>query len=131
MASINKDTTHRRVEFARIDDPTRTMLRQLWPVVEPCLDGILKRFYEHLVTEPSLKALLGNRQSSLENAQKVHWKRLFTATFDDDYVQSIDRIGRAHSRIGLEPRWYIAGYQFVLNELVSVVMKKFVAFLAW
>jgi methyl-accepting chemotaxis protein len=125
MSDITQDTTRRRVAFAGIDEATRKELRQLWSVVEPSLEGILTRFYAHLVTEPKLKALLGDRQASLESAQKVHWKRLFSATFDEDYVRSIDRIGRAHSRIGLEPRWYIAGYQFVLNELVAVVLRKF------
>ncbi|MBC2858765.1 globin-coupled sensor protein [Stappia sp. 28M-7] len=113
-----------RLEFARIDEATRKTLRDLWTVVEPNLDGILAGFYKHLVMEPSLRELLGNRQAALESAQKTHWQRLFSAKFDEDYESSINRIGRAHSRIGLEPRWYIAGYQFVLNELTAVVLKR-------
>ncbi|WP_239504772.1 protoglobin domain-containing protein, partial [Stenotrophomonas maltophilia] len=38
-------------------------------------------------------------------------------------AESIDRIGRAHHRIGLEPRWYIGGYQFMLSELALLVLK--------
>jgi methyl-accepting chemotaxis protein len=117
--------TMERLAFARIEDGTRVQLRALWAIVEPELDRILSRFYVHLAGQPTLKALLGDRQSSLESAQKKHWQRLFAATFDDDYVSSIDRIGRAHSRIGLEPRWYIAGYQYVLNELVDVVIRRY------
>ena len=28
------------------------------------------------------------------------------------------RIGKTHSRIGLEPRWYIAGYSLAFSELL-------------
>ncbi len=124
MSGTNSAHAAERVDFARIDEATRGQLRALWGIVEPQLDGILSRFYTHLSSQPGLKALVGDRQSSLETAQKKHWKRLFSAQFDADYVQSIDRIGRAHSRIGLEPRWYIAGYQFVLNELIGVVIRR-------
>ncbi len=125
MSGTDSAHTMERLAFARIEDGTRVQLRALWAIVEPELDRILSRFYVHLAGQPTLKALLGDRQSSLESAQKKHWKRLFAATFDDDYVSSIDRIGRAHSRIGLEPRWYIAGYQYVLNELVDVVIRRY------
>lgn len=114
-----------RVAFARVDEAAKLCLQALWPVVEPRLDGILNSFYSHVVQHPEMAALVGDRQASLESAQKKHWKRLFSGAFDDEYVQSIDRIGRAHSRIGLEPRWYIAGYQYVLNELIAVVMNKY------
>ena len=124
MSGAEIRNSRTRLEFARIDEETRKALRELWKVVEPNLANIIAGFYKHLVTEPSLEDLLGTRQGALESAQKAHWQRLFSARFDEDYERSIDRIGRAHSRIGLEPRWYIAGYQYVLNELTALVLRR-------
>ena len=124
MSGAGNTHSGTRLEFARIDDGTRQQLRALWKVVEPELPAVLARFYKHLLTQPQLKQLLGSRQAALESAQTTHWQRLFSARFDEDYENSINRIGRAHSRIGLEPRWYIAGYQFVLNELTALVLKR-------
>jgi methyl-accepting chemotaxis protein len=113
-----------RLSFAGIDDTTRRSLPEVWRIIKPALGPILARFYDHLRTQPSLAEMMGNRQKSLEAAQSTHWERLFSGRFDADYVASIDRIGRAHHRIGLEPQFYIAGYQFVLSELHRVVISK-------
>jgi methyl-accepting chemotaxis protein len=45
--------------------------------------------------------------------------RLFSGRFDADYFASVKKIGLTHSRIGLEPRWYIGGYAFILNRLLE------------
>ncbi|MGL4286752.1 MAG: protoglobin domain-containing protein [Phreatobacter sp.] len=113
-----------RLAFARIDRATEADLKPLWAMIAPALGDILKRFYAHLQAEPQMAALIGSRQGALESAQVRHWERLFSGTFDTAYAASIDRIGRAHHRIGLEPRWYIGGYQFMLSELGLLVLKQ-------
>lgn len=119
------DAFQRRLSFASIDGSVISGLAEVWPVIEKDIDAVLKAFYTHLCRYPELAAMVGDQQPRLENAQKVHWEKLFTQGFDADYVQSIDRIGRVHSRIGLEPKWYIAGYKFVLVELQKALVKKF------
>ncbi|QCI63878.1 globin-coupled sensor protein [Phreatobacter stygius] len=113
-----------RLAFARIDQGTAADLKPLWAMIAPALGGILKRFYAHLQVEPQMAALIGSRQGALESAQVRHWERLFSGKFGSDYAESIDRIGRAHHHIGLEPRWYIGGYQFMLSELARLVLAK-------
>lgn len=114
-----------RLSFAGIDQTVVQNLRTLWPIIEKDLDVILAGFYHHLKKHPEMADLVGEKQPRLENAQKTHWLKLFTQGFDDDYVASIDRIGRVHSRIGLEPKWYIAGYKFVLVQLQQAVVRKY------
>jgi len=112
----------RRLRHARIDQTTCADLRSVWTRIEPALPAILERFYDHARGEPELARLIGTRASDLAGAQKRHWARVFSGRFDDDYAKSVVAIGRAHHRIGLEPRWYIAGYQFVLNEIVTLLI---------
>jgi len=122
--NFDKADHETRLRYARIDATTRADLPAIWQQVAPDLPGVLTRFYAHAHGEPHLSQLLGDKQAGLETAQAKHWERLFSGQFDADYVASIRRIGMAHVRIGLEPRWYIAGYQFLLNELSGIVVRK-------
>jgi methyl-accepting chemotaxis protein len=114
-----------RLKFARIDKSTSADLQAMWQLVSPEIGTILTHFYAHVRSEPKMAAILGERQQALEAAQTKHWERLFSGAFDAGYVASIEQIGRAHHRIGLEPRWYIGGYQFLLSELTTVILKRY------
>jgi hypothetical protein len=48
---------------------------------------------------------------------------LFSGQFDEAYFQGAHAIGLMHHEIGLEPRWYIGGYTYVLNRLVALAVR--------
>lgn len=50
--------------------------------------------------------------------QHDHWMKLFAEGFGDAYIDRAMNIGRVHARVGLEPKWYIAGYALVLETAV-------------
>jgi len=58
-----------RLRFMRIDDETRTLLREFWKTLEPALKGIIDGFYEHVTREPTLARLLGNEIPRMKAAQ--------------------------------------------------------------
>ena len=105
-----------RMRFMRIDSRTGELLREFWKVVEPALPPVLDGFYQHVTAEPQLARLVGNDISRLKAAQGSHWSRLFNGRFDHEYMQGVRAIGLIHNKIGLEPRWYIGGYNFVLSQ---------------
>src|SRR5690606_5541156 len=100
-------------------------LRDFWKVLEPQLPDILDGFYAHLSAVPQLANLVGTQVPRLKQAQATHWARLFSGTFDDGYMLSVRTVGLTHNRIGLEPRWYIGGYKFVMNRLAELAVKKY------
>lgn len=114
-----------RLQFAEIDQDTIATLKKLWPVIKPALDEVLAVFYVHVKKNPKLSSLVGEMQTRLVSAQKTHWEKLFNSGFDEDYRNSINRIGHVHCNIGLEPRWYIAGYKFVLARLHGLLIRKY------
>ncbi|MGO4707370.1 protoglobin domain-containing protein [Microvirga sp. 2MCAF38] len=120
----NKAALAERLSFLGIDEEVCRELQSLWPIVEPALPKILERFYAHVHRMPMLSAMIGSRQPHLIEAQSRHWACLFSGKFDATYVDSIRRIGLVHNKIGLEPRWYIGGYAFVLNELLQSLSTK-------
>ena len=111
-----------RLRFMRIDHKTSEALREFWPVVEKALPRVLEGFYRHVCGEPNLAKLIGSQSDRLKTAQGTHWARLFNGRFDEAYIQGVRTIGLIHNKIGLEPRWYIGGYAFVLSHLTDLAV---------
>ncbi|MCZ8313543.1 MAG: globin-coupled sensor protein [Phreatobacter sp.] len=111
-----------RMRFMRISPETSILLREFWKVVEPKLPQILEGFYRHVSAEPKLAAMLGNDIPRLKKVQGSHWARLFDGAFDEDYMRGVRTIGHIHNKIGLEPRWYIGGYNMVMSELATLAV---------
>jgi len=114
-----------RMRFMRIDEKTGRVLREFWKVVEPALPNVLEGFYAHVTRESALAALIGSDIPRLKTAQGTHWARLFNGRFDRDYMQGVRSIGLVHNKIGLEPRWYIGGYNFVLGQLAALAIAQY------
>jgi methyl-accepting chemotaxis protein len=87
------------------------------------MPAIIDGFYQHALSEPQLAKLVGDQVPRLKQAQGSHWARLFDGRFDEDYMRGVQQIGRIHCKIGLEPRWYIGGYNYVLGELVKLAVR--------
>jgi len=109
----------------RIDGETGRHLKEFWKVVEPRLPEMLEAFYAHVTSEPKLARMLGDNIPRLKGAQGRHWAHLFDGQFSDSYMQSVRTIGRIHNKIGLEPRWYIGGYNFVLGHLTALAVRTY------
>ena len=43
--------------------------------------------------------------------------------FDQNYLNAVTKVGNVHAAIGLEPRWYIAGYAIIFEQLVAGVLE--------
>ncbi len=116
-----------RLGFLRIDQATRDLLAEIKPLLEPELPRILGEFYTHISSYPKVQNMFSSNAmvEGAKNAQITHWANILTGRFDQSYVDSVQRIGKTHHRIGLEPRWYIAAYSMILGELIAVLADKF------
>lgn len=116
MTDVIKD----RLDFVNIDADTRAALVELGPVLERYLPSVLKNFYEHIKDHPQLAGMFQG-QSGMDRArsmQEIHWGRILEGEFGADYVASVEKIGKRHNLIGLEPKWYIGGYSFIAVALM-------------
>lgn len=123
QAAVLKD----RISFVGVDRDTEESLSEYRSELHKALPGILELFYAHVTKWPNLAGMFKD-QSRMDHARKAqqdHWFRLFNAKFDDEYAQSVRRIGLIHSRIGLEPTWYIGAYAFTLNHLYAHAAKQY------
>jgi methyl-accepting chemotaxis protein len=112
-----------RLRFARIDASMKAGLAELRPHLEAALPAVLTGFYAHMQTFPEMAKLFGpGRSDWAKSAQIAHWRLILSGEFSDAYVASVRKIGATHSRIGLEPRWYIAGYAFIADAVAAHLM---------
>src|SRR5437879_4732856 len=112
-----------RLDFIGIDAATRQALRELQPLIAQALPAILDQFYAHLVKYPRLAGLFPDDATirRAKQAQIKHWSQIASARFDDAYLKSVRQIGGTHQRLGIEPRWYIAGYSMIMTGLLRAI----------
>lgn len=118
--------------FLEIDAKTRSSLQEFFPLAARVLPDILQSFYDHVAKHPELANMFGADEklqregmAHAAGAQARHWKNLFAGKFDAAYVDSVHKIGRAHSIKGLDPRWYIGGYAFIMNRLYEIIVRTY------
>jgi methyl-accepting chemotaxis protein len=124
MPSDNSIDT--RLAFLEIDQNTRAALREAAPLLTRVLPEVLDGFYA-LVSRFSDTARFFRNPEHMSHAKEMqlkHWAVILTAEFSDVYVQSVTRIGETHNRLGLEPRWYIGGYNFLLGGALGAIEKE-------
>ncbi len=115
------------IRFVQFDAASAKALDDYREDLLALLPKALDVFYDHLQQWPQLAGMFDSpqRMEHAKQGQFEHWKRLFAARFDDAYVASVRRIGTIHSKVGLEPRWYIMGYAFTLNHLYRDIAHRF------
>jgi methyl-accepting chemotaxis protein len=115
-----------RQDFMNLDDAARHSLQDLKAIIMSALPAGLDILYQKITTEPETARFFPNREmiSHAKDKQHEHWWNLITnGQLDERYMAQAIQIGRVHSRIGLAPRWYIAGYALVLEQLVRAVVE--------
>lgn len=121
MTDITLDLNARK-DYLKISQECCASLRDVWEMIEPHMEKVLDAFYAHVGTIPDLSGMFAGRQlEPIKHAQYVHWKGVFTHGFDAAYEARVIRIGSAHDRIGLEPRWFMGAYCLILNMLDEVL----------
>ena len=103
-----------RLEFLGVTDAHRAALQKFLPVIEASLPDLIKDFYALLKgnTETARRLSSDAVIERAASAQLKHRLMLFSGRYDQAYLESAERIGLIHSRIGLEPRWYMGAYTF-------------------
>ncbi len=124
LFKLDDNQIRNRLQFAGIGPDDVKALRAVWREIEGPLPGILNGFYVHVRREPGLDRLIGEHEHQLKAAQIGHWRSLFLNGFDRTYFDNALRIGRTHHRIGLEPKWYVAGYNYMFSEIVDYLIRR-------
>jgi methyl-accepting chemotaxis protein len=113
----DRDNLKQRLEFLPLDE-NAAALRHIRPTLEQALKPALDAFYGRVKAEPELRRFFSDDAhiDRAQSAQHSHWGLIARGEYQTGYGENVRRIGEAHARIGLEPRWYVAGYALTSNS---------------
>lgn len=108
-----------------VDAKTRALLAEFRPVLSAHLDDIVGEFLSYATAWPEMRPIAQSPQAMqcFREAQGRHLLNLFSGAFDEGYFARVSRMGQAHERAGLEPRWYLGAYGHVLKRLVELAIE--------
>jgi methyl-accepting chemotaxis protein len=114
----------RRLEFLKFDADATHLLERHSGRIEAAIGESLLAFYDQLRKFPEVRRFFsGDGQiDSARRAQARHWSAIAAGRFDANYVESAQRIGQMHAKIGLEPRWYVGGYALILEGALEGIL---------
>ena len=111
------------IRFLAIDMMDRRNAEHFWPLVECPLGSIIDNFYAD-IRRSSISFLLSDQRiDQLKATQKEHWKSLFGGRFDQQYFNSASLVGIKHYELGLDPKWYIAGYAKIKSDITAIILE--------
>ncbi|MEM9635045.1 MAG: protoglobin domain-containing protein, partial [Pseudomonadota bacterium] len=113
------------MEFVAFERGLSSALLESKDFILNALPEVLEEFYAQVRAEPDVVRFFGTPKH-IEHAKSMqirHWDIITNATFDEEYVESVTRIGEVHNRLGIEPRWYIGGYNFILSGLIRKLLE--------
>jgi methyl-accepting chemotaxis protein len=123
---MSESTISQRLKFNMIDAAMCDTLRQFKSFVLAELAPTLDGFYDHVAQFTETAAFFKNRAHMMhaKDMQLKHWGIILDARFDDIYEASVTKIGEVHNTLGLEPRWYIGGYNALVSGLIGAIAQR-------
>lgn len=115
-----------RRAFFKLTDADLTRLAQLRPFAEKVTDGIVEEFYRLLLEHPDTLKFFGDEATirRVKRTQRDYFLGLFSGRCDSAYVEDRLRVGAAHERIGLAPKWYLGAYRQYLHSILEALHRE-------
>lgn len=112
-----------RLNFAGLDGEARDLLRRYRPGLEADVEAGIRDLFHRFQTAPdAARQFSSERQiDRLHDLYISHWEVMTDARFDTLYAERVKVLADTQSRMGLDPRWQIAGHAVVLEHLVASV----------
>jgi methyl-accepting chemotaxis protein len=112
-----------RLNFAALDAEARDVLRRYRAKLEPDVEAGIRDLFHRFQTAPdAARQFSSERQiDRLHDLYVSHWEVMTDARFDPLYAERVKVLADTQSRMGLDPRWQIAGHSVVLEHLVASV----------
>jgi methyl-accepting chemotaxis protein len=110
-----------RLRFAGLDADQCDMVRRYRPALQEHLKAGLRDLFQRFQSFPdAARNFESERQiERLHDLQASHWDVLTDARFDSLYAERVKVLSDSESKIGLDPRWHVAGHGVVLEHVIS------------
>ncbi len=110
-----------RLRFAGLDAGACELVRHHRPLLQPLVEAGLRDLFHRFQSQPDASENFASERQieRLHDLMSSHWDVLTDARFDSLYAERIKVLADAESKMGLDPRWHMAGHAVVLEHLVT------------
>lgn len=117
----------RRKEFLQFTEEDVEALKSLREVARRYAEPVIEDFYRHIMSFEETRAFFRDPRvlERVKGLQKEYFLRLTEGEYGRDYVLNRLRIGTAHERIDLAPKWYLGMYNHYLRLVAARVNEAF------
>ena len=119
LLKLDEVEVQKRRAFFHVTDEDLARLKELRPLAEKHTDGVVEDFYRLLLGHAETRRFFADDATlrRVKRAQRDYFLGLFEGRCDMAYVTDRLRVGAAHERIGMEPKWYVGAYRRYLELL--------------
>ena len=110
-----------RLRFAGLDADQCELVRRNRPALEAHLKAGLRDLFQRFQSFPDASRNFESERQvdRLHDLQSSHWDVLTDARFDSLYAERVKVLSDTESKMGLDPRWHVAGHAVMLEHVVS------------
>ncbi|ACI53594.1 methyl-accepting chemotaxis sensory transducer [Rhizobium leguminosarum bv. trifolii WSM2304] len=110
-----------RLRFAGLDADQCELVRRNRPALEAHLKAGLRDLFHRFQSFPDAARNFDSERQveRLHDLQSSHWDVLTDARFDSLYAERVKVLSDTESKIGLDPRWHVAGHGVMLEHVVA------------
>ena len=113
-----------RLALYRIDDQTRFVLAQTWPLIAPHLDRVIDEFVEAVAGLPKIASAVGRNKDLIKQLEVAHFQALLGGKLDQRYAETCRQTVREEAAIGLDARVRSTAGSFVLKAAIDALARK-------
>ncbi|SIQ56890.1 methyl-accepting chemotaxis protein [Rhizobium sp. RU20A] len=116
-----------RLRFAGLDEAACTAIRAQRTVLSERVEAAIRDHFQRIQTSRDAGRAFKSERSldRLHDLHLSHWSVLTDARFDSLYAERVKVLADAQARMGVEPRWQVAGHAVVVEHLVGELVDKF------
>lgn len=114
-----------RLVLYSIDERTRRVVAEAWPVIAPSLDGAIEEILDAARTLPSVGNIVANNRALLQKLEAAHFKALLGGNLDAHYVDSCLRTVTQEAELGFDARLRSTAGTYVLKAALASLARKF------
>lgn len=119
--AAQRQTFDEMKSFVELDDGDVARLVALGPVFAKHGPAITDAFYDRLASFPEAAAFLEGRIAALKGTHARWMGSLFTGVYEQAWFDEQLRIGMAHVRIGLDPKWVEGVMSFLRTSSMAAI----------
>ncbi len=124
---VGEEEVARRKEFLEFGPEDAEALRGLRELARKYADPVIEDFYRHVLAFEETRSFFRDPKvlERVKQLQKEYFLRLTEGEYGSDYVANRLRIGTAHERIKLAPKWYLGMYNHYLRLVAGRLLEAF------